>query len=179
MKIEVKITSNCFCTHTQLCQNSKFRCWSFVWVSLTIWSSCGSSWACRDQNFTMRRLGKVCRAVSREIRYREMDRRTWRAAGRGQARLAYMNGQKMMIWYNINSSLWHFKNLYCFFFTTRASYISPPPQASYVLAQLYIFVCTNTHNTAVFGKTKTKTKQIPPKKQKNNLNGFVWCYFIP
>lgn len=117
----------------------------------------------------MRRLSKVCRAVSRDIRYRKMDRRTWRAAGRGQARLAYMNGQKMMIWYNINSSLWHFKNLYCFFFTTRSSSVSPPPQASYVLAQLYIFVCTNTHNTAVFGKTKTKQNNPPQKNKKTTL----------
>lgn len=120
----------------------------------------------------MRRLSKVCRAVSRDIRYRKMDRRTWRAAGRGQARLAYMNGQKMMIWYNINSSLWHFKNLYCFFFTTRSSSVSPPPQASYVLAQLYIFVCTNTHNTAVFGKTKTKQNN-PPQKTKCHINNLV------
>lgn len=105
----------------------------------------GSSWTDWDYNFG-RRSGKACSAtVSGETRYREMERRIWKAAGRRQAGLAYTNGQKTMIWTTLTEGsgilIFRLLLLHC------TSIILPPylPKlVKYWLNYTFLFVRTYT-----------------------------------
>lgn len=99
----------------------------------------GSSWT--FPHF-MRRCGKArSTIVSGETRHRETERWTWKAPGRRQAGPAHMNRQKLMIWNNINRSLWHFKIQTASSPPHEHHSVSPLPKlAMYWLDYTFLFV---------------------------------------